>query len=94
MKKWMKYFLKLFATIVVVSVIVVALNLLIEGVPLFGAPALDEIEKVVVEHQEYPGESKEFTDDENIELAKALLGYLRYSPLKGLTDDNWLIQIT
>lgn len=27
-------------------------------------------------------------------MAVALLGYLRYSPLKGLSDDNQLIKIT
>lgn len=90
----MKKVLRWIATILVVSIFTVALNFLFEGVPLLGTPPVEKIEKVLVEHQDYPDDIKEFTDERNIELAEALLGYLRYSPFKGLTDDNMLIQIT
>ena len=90
----MKKAIRLIATILIVSVIVVVMNFLIEGVPLFGAPDTEKIEKVVVHHKDYPNDIKEYSDEENIELAVALLGYLRYSPLKGLSDDNQLIKIT
>lgn len=90
----MKKVIRLIATILVVSIIVVAANLLIEGVPLHGTPDAEKIERVIVEHGSYPDETKEHTDPKYIDLAVALLGYLRYSPLKGLTDDNQLIKIT
>lgn len=90
----MKKVMRLIATIVVVSIIIVVANLLIEGVPLLGTPDTEKIERVIVEHNNYPDEIKEYTDEKNIELSKDLLGYLRYSPLKGLSEDNQLIKIT
>lgn len=90
----MKKVARWIATIIFVSVVIVAVNLLIEGIPLFGTPDAEKIEKVFIEHKDYPDTIREDTDEENIKLAVALLGYLRYSPLKELSDDNRLIQIT
>ena len=90
----MKKVIRWIAAIIVVSVVIVVANLLIEGIPLFGIPNAQKIEMVVVEHKDYPDTIREYTDEENIKLAVSLLGYLRYSPLKGLSDDNRLIQIT
>lgn len=90
----MKKAIRLLVTILIVSIVIVAANLLIEGFPLLGVPDAEKIERVMVEHGDYPNESKEYSDAQNIDLAVALLGYLRYSPLKGLSDDNQLIKIT
>lgn len=90
----MKKAIRFVGMLLVVSIIVAAFSFLVEGVPLFGIPQTDEVARVVIEHRGYPNGVKEFTDTENIELAVALTGYLRYSPLKGLSDDNRLIQIT
>lgn len=90
----MKKVIRLIATILVVSIIVVGSSFLIEGVPLFGTPDVEKVERIIVEHADYPNEVKEYTDNDKIELAIALLGNLKYSPLKGLTDDNRLITIT
>ena len=90
----MKKAIRLIVTILVVSIVIVVLSFLIEGVPLFDTPKIENVERVVIEHTDYPNAVKEYTDGDKIELAVALLGYLRYSPLKGLTDDNQQIQIT
>lgn len=90
----MKKVMRWIATILIVGIVTVAINFLIEGVPLTGIPDAENIECVVVEHSHYPDEIKEYTDAKNIELAAALLSYLHYSPLKGLSDDIPLIQIT
>ena len=90
----MKKAIRLIATILVVSIVVVGLSFLIEGVPLLGTPDVEVVERVIVEHANYPNEVKEYTENDKIELAVALLGNLKYSPLKGLTDDNRLITIT
>ena len=90
----MKKAIRLIATILVVSIVVVGLSFLIEGVPLLGTPDAEKVERIIVEHADYSNEVKEFTDNDKIELAVALLGNLKYSPLKGLTDDNRLITIT
>ena len=85
---------RLIITILAVSVIVIGVNLFTEGIPLLGIPEIEKIDKVVIEHKDYPDEYKTYSDEENIELAVALLGYLRYSPLKDLSDDNQLIKIS
>ena len=90
----MKKAIRLIATILVVSIVIVGLSFLIEGVPLLGTPNVEKVERIIVEHADYPNEVKEYTDNDKIELAVALLGNLKYSPLKGLTDDNRLITIT
>ena len=90
----MKKIKRLIITIFAVSVIVIGLNLFTEGMPLLGIPEIEKIDQVVIEHKDYPDECKTYSDEENIELAVALLGYLRYSSLKGLSDDNQLIKIT
>lgn len=90
----MKKTIRRIAAILIVSIAAAAGSLLMEGMPLFGTPDIEKIERVVVEHGDYPDEVREYTDEENIELAVGLFMYLRYSPLKGLSDDNQLIQIT
>lgn len=94
MKKIMKGIAKWVALILAVTIVVIVGNLFIKGVPLLGTPDVDKIEKVRITHADYPDEIKEFTDEWHIELAEAVLGYLNYSPLKGLEDDNQLITIT
>ena len=90
----MKRLARLLIRILVVSFIIISGNLLIKGVPLLGRPDTERIERVEIKHSGYPEDIKEFSDEKNIELATALLGYLNYSPLKGLSDDTKLIQIT
>ena len=86
--------IRFIATVIAVCVVVVALNLLIEGVPLLDTPDAENVSSVIVEHSDYPGDVKKHTDDTKIELAVAMLGYLNYSPLKGLSDDVPVIKVT
>ena len=90
----MKKAIRLIATFLVVSIVAVGLSFLIEGVPLLDTPDFEKVERVIVEHLDYPNEVKEYTDNDKIKLAVALLGNLKYSPIKVLTDDNRLITIT
>ncbi|MBR6634812.1 MAG: hypothetical protein IKL41_04210 [Clostridia bacterium] len=90
----MKKAIRFIATVIAVCVVVVALNLLIEGVPLLDTPDAENVSSVIVEHSDYPGDVKKHTDDTKIELAVAMLGYLNYSPLKGLSDDVPVIKVT
>lgn len=90
----MKKLIRWVVTIIIVCIVTIALNLLIEGVPLLDTPKVENIERVIVTHADYPDDVKEMTDEYYIELAEALLGYLHYAPLKALTDDAPTIQIT
>lgn len=90
----MKKVFRFIATVIVVTIVVIGLNLLIEGVPLLGTPDVANVSSVIVEHSDYPDDIKKHTDDTKIELAVAMLGYLNYSPLKGLSDDVPVIKVT
>lgn len=90
----MKKAIRFIATVIAVCVVVVALNLLIEGVPLFNTPDVENVTSVIVEHSDFPDDLKKHTDVEKIKLAVAMLGYLNFSPLKGLSDDVPIIKIT
>ena len=90
----MKKALRWVATILAVCIVSLALNLLTDGVPLLGTPKVENIDRIVVTHTSSPDDIKEITDEYYIELAEAMLGYLHYAPLKGLSDDVPVIQIT
>ena len=92
--KCLKKVFRFIATVIVVTIVVIGLNLLIEGVPLLGTPDVANVSSVIVEHSDYPDDIKKHTDDTKIELAVAMLGYLNYSPLKGLSDDVPVIRVT
>ena len=57
----MKKVIRWVAVILVVCIITIALNLLIEGVPLLGTPKVENIDRVVVTHTDYPNDVKEIT---------------------------------
>ena len=90
----MKKVFRTIMTFFVVCIVIVVSNFFIKGVPLFGVPDAENVEQIVVKHNDYPDEVKAYTDKNKIEVAIALLGYLNYAPLKNLTDDNQLIEIT
>lgn len=90
----MKKVFQFIATVIAVTIVVIGLNLLIEGVPLLGTPDAENVSSVIVEHSDYPDDIKKHTDDTKIELAVAMLGYLNYSPLKGLSNDVPVIKVT
>lgn len=90
----MKKAIRFIAAVLAAGSAALALDLLVEGVPLLGIPDVEKVVRVAVEHADYPGELREYAEAEKIGLAVALLGHLRYSPLKGLTEDGRHIQIT
>lgn len=90
----MKKVFRFIATVIAVVIVVIGLNLLVDGVLLLGTPDAENVSCVIVEHSDYPDEIKKHTDDTKIELAVAMLGYLNYSPLKGLSDDVPVIRVT
>ncbi|MBO7276119.1 MAG: hypothetical protein J6V15_07100, partial [Clostridia bacterium] len=45
-------------------------------------PDADNITKIIVEHTDYPGDRRKYVDTASINMAQALLGALKYEPLK------------
>ena len=90
----MKKAVRFLATVLAAVIIAIALDFITDGIPLFGVPKPEEIASVAVEHGEFPGSVRELTDEDDIELAVALTGYLRYTPLKSSAAEEPLITIT
>ena len=69
---------------VVLSLIVVTvLSVMMNGVPIFGAPNPKDVESVTVTAAGNAGET--YTDPENIELAVKLINSLNYQPFTPVT---------
>ncbi len=66
--------------ILIVSAIATVQYIVTKGVPLFNAPKPDRIEKVIVTSRDFPGETKEYTEGEPVELAVKLVNFLNYRP--------------
>ena len=60
---YMKKVARWIVTIITVSAVIVAVNLLIEGIPLSGIPDAEQIEKVVIVHKDSPDTIREYTDE-------------------------------
>lgn len=69
-----------FITSTIASVIVImVLNIFLNGMYLIGIPKIENVEKVVISYPEVSDETKEIVDDEHIELAVKLTGFLKYA---------------
>ena len=90
----MKKAMRITLLCVLLLCISIVMHLLFGGIPLSGTPKAENIDRVIVVHSDYPDDVKEYTDEFYIELADALLGYLDYAPLKGVSDEIPIIQIT
>jgi len=75
-RKWVKKALIFLSQIVAVTVLLVGVSILRDGMYLIGVPDMGDVESVTVS---YRGEGKESTDGEDIEQAVKLTGFLRYS---------------
>lgn len=82
-----KAFLQLLCTLFFSTVLILGLQILIEGMYLLGIPRIEEVCKVFVSYPEVTEEAKIFSDQEHIELAVKLTGFLKYSPFEE-TKDN------
>lgn len=71
-RKWGKKILLFLSQIVTVTVLLVGISILKDGMYLIGVPDMGDVGSVTIS-------GKEFTGPEDIELAVKLTGFLRYS---------------
>lgn len=90
MKKWIRTVLVIFICIVIHFLFYT----LFEGIRLPKTPKVEAVEKIVLEHTDYPNEVKEYEKKRDIEVTKALVGYLRYSPFKKKSNETPQIHLT
>ena len=78
MSRIAKGLIKIIIEIIVVTILVTSINIFLNGMYLLGLPDLDEIQSISISYPTVTNEVKEFSDDENIELALKLTGFLKY----------------
>ncbi|MCD7820410.1 MAG: hypothetical protein LUH07_15395 [Lachnospiraceae bacterium] len=73
--------------------LIMGISIFMEGMYLIGIPDIDNVQKVTILYSEVTNEIKEFSDEEQIELAVKLTGFLKYS-LTEKADDKTPPMIT
>ena len=68
--------------------------LLSHSIRLPDTPDADNITKIIVEHTDYPGDRRKYVDTASINMAQALLGALRYEPLKKSAEGTPVVRLT
>lgn len=65
---------------VCIALALVIVSILMQGMPLFGAPKPSSVEAVTITYPTLTSEAKEISDPELIQHACQLFGFLRYRP--------------
>lgn len=95
MNKYIKGTLNFLLQILVSTVLVVCINIGMNGMYLIGIPQIGNVEKVTISYPEATDGMKEISDEEHLELAVKLSGFLRYSLFQEAdVDKSPLITIT
>ena len=93
--KWGKKVISFLCQIVAVTVLIMAISIVCNGMYLLGVPSVEDIQKVTIFYPELSDETKQLTDPENVELAVNLTGFLKYSLVeKADPSDNPTVTIT
>lgn len=95
MKNQMKRALIRFSVRVLITVLlVVVFSIFMRGMVLTGIPKIDEVQKVTISYPELTDEVVEVTEEEQIELAVKLTGFLNYSLFeKADTEETPMVTI-
>lgn len=95
MKKFAKGLVRFLITMVIVTVFIIGIQIVRQGMWLWGLPDLDEIQSVSIAYPAVTNQVKEVSSKEDVELALKLTGFLNYSILETAdTSSKPLISIT
>lgn len=79
--------------VLLTTVLFLCISIAKDGMYLIGIPEIDEVQKVTISYPDISNQIKEISDDEHIELAVKLTGFLKCS-LFERADDNERPMIT
>ena len=65
-----------------------------KGIRLPDTPDADNITKIIVEHIDYPGDTRKYVDTLSIDMAQGLLETLRYEAVRTPTDGEPVVKLT
>ena len=71
-----------------------AFSILNKGIRLPDEPDVERITKIIVEHTDYPGDTRKYVDTLSINMAEALLGSLRYAPVRTPAEGEPVVKLT
>ncbi len=78
-----------------IALAIVIVSILMQGMPLFGAPKASSVASVTITDPALTSEAKEVSDPELIKHSCQLFGFLRYCPFaKANAEDTPLITMT
>ena len=80
MRKTVKGLLRFLIQLAVITVLLVGGSIVINGMPLFGVPALDDIQSVQISYPAAADSGIETSSREDVELAQNLTSFLYYAP--------------
>jgi len=95
MNKFVKGLIRFLIQTGIIIILIVIINVFINGMYLLGLPNLSDIQSVNISYPSVTEDIKEVSDPKDIELALKLSGFLRYDLFeKSDTDEKPLITIT
>ena len=65
-----------------------------DGMRLPNTPDAEDITKIIVEHTDYPGDTRKYVDTTSINMAEALLGTLRYALVRTPAEGEPVVKLT
>jgi len=80
--KVIKSIVKFILEVIIVTVVLVGIDIIVDGMFLIGVPSVEDVNKVTISYPNVTGEIKEVTNKEDIETAVKLTGFLKYSIFK------------
>lgn len=83
---WLRAMGKLILQVACSMLVCLAVYIATKGMFLVGVPGTDEVWKVTITYPTLTDQVQEYTDEENIELAVKLTGFLKYSLFAETTE--------
>ena len=78
MNKIIKYLIRFLLEVIIATFLMIGVKILIDGMWLLGLPDLNDIQSVSISYPNLTDEVKEVSNNNDIELALKLTGFLKY----------------
>ncbi len=86
--KFIKEVVRFLITTFVITLLIIGISIFTKGMYLIGVPDIDDVQKVTISYPEVTSETKEFSDEKQMELAVKLTGFLKYSLTEKVKDQT------
>ena len=94
MNKIFKCLIRFLIEVIVMTVLIVGINIFMNGMYLWGLPRINDIQSVNITYPSVTDDVKEISSREDIELALKLTGFLKYDLFGEVNSEEPAITIT